>query len=164
MLLLVHHPVPRERVARVRGHLRVFGDLGIVRVGPVEEVVLGHADRAVVGRHAEPARRRVRPLHCPVLLAVVEHAAGLEDEDLHAGHGELEGGHAAGGAAADDDDVPARAVGRNGGGQTAGFVGDRREIEVEGRIGSHGYACAFCPQCGQSLPSTVWQPTNSARI
>ena len=26
-----------------------------------------------------------------------------------------------------------------------------------------GAAWAFCPQCGQSLPSTVWQPQNSAR-
>jgi hypothetical protein len=95
---------------------------------------------------------------------MVEHAARLQHQHLDTGHGELEGGHSAGGAAAHHDHVPARGPGLDGGGEAARLIGDGGEVEVEGGIGGHGQACAFCPQCGQSLPSTVWHPTNSARI
>ncbi len=137
VLLLVHHPVAGEGVAAVRRHRLVLGQLGVVGVGPVEEVVLGHRDRTVIRGHAEPARGGVGPLHRPVLLAVVEHAPGFQHQHLHAGHRELERGHPAGGAAAHDDHVPARGAGLDRGGEAAGLVGDGGEVEVEGGIGRH---------------------------
>ncbi len=149
VLLLVGDPVAREVIARVGHHLLVLLHLGREPVRPVEGAVLGRRERELVHRQPMAPHVLVRPLHRLVLLLRVEHAPGLEQEHLDARHRQLERGHAAGSAGADDD----------------GVVGLASGSERSGGLGLHhsAFGWAFWPQWGQSLPSSVRQPTNSGR-
>ena len=110
VLLLVHHPVAGEGVAGVRGDLLVLREAPGRRRTDDREVYSATSMARSPGGRRPRAQRGVRPLHRPVLLALVDHPPRLQHQHLEAGGRELEGGHASRGAAADDDHVVALAA------------------------------------------------------